>query len=195
MPNEDYGLGKLSFTQIKFETSTKTEEIRFSCWGGRFRIGVVKKGEFRPIYEFIASGDKGLVVRRMLEKIAKSSPGTRLPIVFSAWNKDERAWKPAHVLTFGKNDKNVYYVELQWKGSKYEATIKGPAGIALGSDSMSEAERSAYGLDYLIDYVTNTVRLQEILSNKKMEMAPGARGPAPVSGGDGGGNTDGMDLF
>ena len=52
---------------------------------------------------------------------------------------------------------------------------------------MSEAEKSSFGMEYILDYVANTVRIQEILTNKKMERtgsapsASSAQSSTPVS--------------
>ena len=187
MPAADYGLGQLSMSSVRIPTTTKNEEIRFVCWGGRFRINVTKTGDLKPIFEFICNGEKGLAVRRVMERILKASPGTRYPIIFSAWDNNERKFKPSHALTFVKDDKNVYRVELKYKGVTYEAVVKGPSGISFGSDAMSEAEKSSFGMEYILDYVANTVRIQEILTNKKMERtgsapsAPSAQSSTPGS--------------
>lgn len=174
MPTTDYGLGQLSMSSVRFPTTTKNEEIRFVVWGGRFRINVTKNGEMRPIFEFICTGEKGTVIRKIVERVIKASPGTRYPIIFSTWDNNERKFKPSHALTFLKDDKNVYRVELKYKGVTYESIIRGPSGISFGSEVMSEAEKSSFGIENLLDYITNVVRIQEILTNKKMERTNGA---------------------
>ncbi len=187
MPATDYGLGQLSMSSVRLPTSTKNEEIRFVCWGGRFRINVTKNNEMRPIFEFICTGVKSIIIRRTIERIIKSSPGTRYPIIFSAWDGNERKYKPSHALTFIKDDKNIYHVELKYKGITYESTVKGPNDIAFGSEAMSEAEKSSFGMEYLLDYVANTARIQEILTNKKMERPAGGgtqTNSAPAQSGD-----------
>ena len=181
MPGQDYNLGQLSWSSIRLPTTTKNEEIRFVVWGGRFRINVTKNGELRPIFEFICTGDKNIVIRKTIERVLKSSPGTRYPIIFSVWDQNERKFKPSHALTFIKDDKNVYHIELKYKGVTYESVVRGPNGISFGSEAMSDAERSNYGMEYLLDYVANTVRAQEILTNKKIE-----RTGTPASGSQGG---------
>lgn len=180
MPTTDFGLGQLSMSSVRLPTTTKNEEIRFVCWGGRFRINVTKNGEMRPIFEFICNGEKGIIIRRVIERVIKASPGSRYPIIFSTWDNNERKFKPSHALTFVKDDKNCYRVELKYKGVTYESLVRGPSGIAFGSEAMSDAEKSSFGMDYLLDYVANTVRVQEILTNKKMER-PGGSAPANSS--------------
>lgn len=174
MSSPDYGLGQLNMSRLKFPTTTKNEDITFCVWGGRFRINVTKTGELRPICEFVCTGEKGFIIRKTIERVIKSSPGTRYPIIFSQWDQNERKFKPSHAITFIKDDKNVYRVEIKYKGITYESIIRGPSGIAFGSDVMSDAEKSGYGIEYLLDYVSNTVRIQELLTNKKMERTPNA---------------------
>lgn len=193
MPATDYGLGQLSMTSVRLPTNTKNEEIRFVCWGGRFRINVTKNNEMRPIFEFICNGEKGLAIRRVMERTIKASPGTRYPIIFSTWDNNERKYKPSHALTFVKDDKNIYHVELKYKGITYDSIVKGPSGIAFGSEAMSDAEKSSFGMEYLLDYVANTVRIQEILTNKKMERPAGS--PPPSSGSAGSTPADDTDFF
>jgi len=181
MPTTDFGLGQLSMSSVRLPTVTQNEEIRFVCWGGRFRVNVTKKNDLRPIFEFTCNAEKGLVIRRIIERVMKASPSTRYPIIFSAWDNNERKYKPSHALTFIKDDKNVYRIELKYKGVTYESVVRGPAGIAFGSEAMSEAEKSSFGMEYLLDYITNTVRLQEILTNKKMERPGGNTGTSSAS--------------
>ncbi len=171
-----YTIGDLAFNGLRVKSVTGTENFQMKVWGGSLRVNITKEKEFKPIFERALTPAKVTVVKKMIEKIKTSSPGTKLPIVFSEWDRVEKKSAIDFVLTFLKDDKNMYHVEMQWKGNKYDCLLKGPFGISYGSDPMSEADKSAIELDTMLDWLNTVMPMQVILSNKKREFDASANG-------------------
>lgn len=168
----------LTYSFKSYPTTTKTEEIRFYVWGGRLRVGVRKTESRETICEFIISGEKKRLVRQTIEQILKASPGQARPIHLKKWNVEKKEWTIVAVLQFVKDPTNVYKIQMKYNGTTYESNVRGPADVDLGSEPMSNAQRSTIGLESLLDYLVETVPYQEVLTNKKREF-PGGGNSAP----------------
>lgn len=177
MANE-YGLGDLTFKGQVIRTTTGTETFQMKVWGGALRVGIVKEKEFKPIFERSLAPDKITIIKHTIQKILKASPNTKIPLVFSAFDREQKKPTIDFVLAFIKDDKNVYHIEMQWKGNKFDCILKGPYGVSIGSDAMGEAEKSATELETLYDWLCGVVPLQCVLTNKKREFDPNANGSA-----------------
>ena len=175
MANE-YGLGDLTFKGQTIKTSTGTETFQMKVWGGSLRVGIVKEKEFKPIFERALSADKITVVKHTIQKIMKASPNTKMPLVFSSYDREQKKPVIDFVLTFLKDDKNLYHIEMQWKGNKFDCLLKGPYGVSCGSDPMSDVERSAVELETLYDWICAIVPVQCILTNRKREFDANTNG-------------------
>ena len=169
MANE-YGLGDLSFKGQTIRTSTGTENFKMTVWGGSLRVNITKEKEFKPIFERTISPDKITIIKHTIQKIMKASPNTKLPLVFSSFDREQKKPVIDFVLTFLKDDKNLYHIEMQWKGNKFDCLLKGPFGVAYGSDPMTDVERSAIELETLYDWISYIVPIQSILTNRKREF-------------------------
>ena len=175
MANE-YGLGDLSFKGQTIRTSTGTENFKMTVWGGNLRVNITKEKEFKPIFERTISPDKITIIKHTIQKIMKASPNTKLPLVFSQYDREQKKPVIDFVLTFLKDDKNLYHIEMQWKGTKFDCLLKGPFGVACGSDPMTDVERSAIELETLYDWISYIVPVQCILTNRKREFDGSANG-------------------
>ncbi len=175
MANE-YGLGDLSFKGQTIRTSTGTETFQMKVWGGSLRVGIVKEKEFKPMFERSLAPDKITIIKHTIQKIMKASPNTKMPLVFSSYDREQKKPVIDFVLTFLKDDKNLYHIEMQWKGNKFDCLLKGPFGVACGSDPMSDVERSSIELETLYDWINSVVPIQCILTNRKREFDGSANG-------------------
>lgn len=172
----DYGLGDLSFKGQVIRTVTGTETFQMKVWGGSLRVGIVKEKEFKPMFERALSPDKITIIKHTIQKILKASPNTKMPLVFSSYDREQKKPVIDFVLTFLKDDKNLYHIEMQWKGNKFDCLLKGPFGVAYGSDPMSDVERSTIELETIYDWLTSIAPVQCVLTNRKREFDGSANG-------------------
>lgn len=175
MANE-YGLGDLSFKGQIIRTVTGTETFQMKVWGGAFRVGIVKEKEFKPMFERALAPDKVTILKHTIQKIMKASPNTKIPLVFSQYDREQKKPVIDFVLTFLKDDKNLYHIEMQWKGNKFDCLLKGPFGVAYGSEPMTDAERSAIEIETMYDWICNIAPFQCMFTNRKREFDGNANG-------------------
>lgn len=166
----DYGLNDLQMQNFTVRSTTGTDRLQFRVWGGSLRVSVIKEKDFKAIYELTIGMSKIPIIRKLIAQVAKSSPDSKYPAVFSTYDRDTKKWNTECVLSFIKDDKNMYRIEIQWKGNKYEFILRGPSGISYGSDPMGEAERSAIELETLDMYIKDYVPAQTILTNKRRNI-------------------------
>ena len=176
MANNAYGLGDLTFKGQSIRTSTGTETFQMKVWGGMLRVNITKEKEFKPIFERPIAPDKVTIIKHTIQKIMKASPNTKMPLVFNTYDREAKKSVIDFVLTFLKDDKNLYHIEMQWKGNKFDCTLKGPFGVSIGSDPMSEADRSAIEIETMYDWICSVVPIQCVLTNKKREFDSNANG-------------------
>ena len=171
MATQQYGLGDLNFNGQKMKTVTGNESFHMKVWGGSVRVNITKEKEFKPLFERALTPDKLTIVKRQIHQVMKASPGSKFPIVFSTWDREQKKSVIDYVLTFVKDDKNMYHIEMQWKGNKFDTLLKGPFGVSLGgSDGMSDAEKSSIELETLLDWITTVAPVQCILTNRRREF-------------------------
>lgn len=170
MSTQAYGLGDLMYNGQKVRTTTGNESLNFKVWGGSLRVNITKEKEFKPLFERPLPANKITIIKHLIEKVKKASPGAKFPMVCSMYNRETKQWATDYVLTFLKDDKNVYHIEIQWKGNKFDCVLKGPGGVSFGSDPMSDADKSAIELETLLDWITYIAPVQCMLTNKKREF-------------------------
>lgn len=188
-----YGLNDLSMHNVSLKSTTGTDRLVFRVWGGSLRLSVMKEKEFKPIFEKTIALNKIPIIQKMISQVAKASPDSKFPCVFSTWDPQLKKWSTESVISFVKDDKNVYHVEVQWKGNKFDFILKGPYGVSFGSDPMSDAERSALELETLDNYIKQIVPTQIVLTNKR-RVNP-ASGNNSSSSNSGGGDTESLNDF
>lgn len=176
MAGQSYGLGDLTFNGQRVRSTTGNESLNFKVWGGSLRVNVTKEKEFKPMFEKALAPNKVVVIKHLIDKVKKASPGSKFPMVCSEYKKDTKQWAVDYVLTFIKDEKNIYHIEIQWKGNKFDCVLKGPSGIAFGSDPMSDADKSNIELETLSNWLTYIAPVQCLLTNKKRDFDPSVNG-------------------
>ena len=171
MATQAYGLGDLMFNGQRIRTATGHETFQMKVWGGAVRVNITKEKEFKPLFERSLSPDKLTIIKRQIQSIMKASPGSKFPIVFSTWDREQKKPVIDFVLTFLKDDKNMYHIEMQWKGNKFDCLLKGPFGVSVGGpDGMSDAEKSSIELETMLDWITHVAPIQCLLTNRRREF-------------------------
>lgn len=196
MANVPYGLGDLRFADRKFKCATGTEEISFSVFGGSLRIGVNKTGEWKAFWSQTLNPIRQRILWDHINSLISKSPGTKDPIIFSRWDNEQKKQVPEWGIELQKDEKLVYHIVVNWKGNRYDAPIRGAYGVSFGSDNISEADASFYGIDDLRNWLNTTVPLQMVLTNKRREQnGGGSNGGARNNGGSNGGAAASDDYF
>ena len=197
MANAPYGLGDLRYADRKFKCATGTEEISFSVFGGTLRIGVNKTGEWKTFWSQPLNPIRQRILWDHINSLISKSPGTKDPIIFSRWDNEQKKQVPEWGIELQKDEKLVYHIIVNWKGNRYDAPIRGAYGVSFGSDNISEADASFYGIDDFRNWLNTTVPLQMVLTNKRKEQNGngGSTGGTRNNGGSNGGAAASDDYF
>ena len=185
MAGQEYGLGDLRWADRRYKTASGTEEIVFSVYGGNLSIGVCKQGEWKPFWQKGINPIRQRVLLARMKEMVSKGPGSKDPIVISRWDPEAKKHVPEWGIEFQKDEKMMYHIVVSWKGNKHDAILRGAYGIAFGSDNITEANASFFGLDDLMTWLDKTVPVQAMLTNKRREQTGGPRqGGAPRQGGN-----------
>lgn len=197
MANNAYGLGDLNFSRRNYKTAAGTDEIVFSVFGGSLSVGVCKAGEWKPYWKQTINPVRQRILLNRLNTLITKSPGTKDPIIFSRWDSEQKKHVPEWRLEFQKDEKMVYHIIVAWKGQTHDAVIRGAYGVAFGSDNISEADASFFGIDDFKHWLGTTVPTQMILTNKRRDPQQngGGRGGSYNGPSNGGGSSNSDEYF
>jgi len=171
--NEPMTLSDISWPMLTFKSADGTKgKLVFKVWGGMVRIGIVNEGEMKTFFERPLNLQKLALIKLELKKLIKAGPETKCPLVFSTWDPVEKKAKTDWVLAFIKDSKLVYHIEIHCAGNIYKFTLKGPFGIARGSDPMTDADKSEIEMQGLQDFLEMQAPIAAIFSNRR--RAPGS---------------------
>lgn len=179
--NEIWGLSDLTYTPFVLMGQNDVK-LSFKVFGGSTFVDV-KKGNSNQseVWKSISAIHREVILD-VIDKIQDASPETRMPIVIAAWNKQDRKFATDYILEFVKDSKMVYHINVIVKGATFEFALNGPNGISIGSDPLSEAQRSMYTLRALKDWIKVRSVLQSVLSNKRRDPSTFRGGSRSTNG-------------
>ena len=96
--------------------------------------------------------------RKLAEKILTCPPETKLPMKFTTYDMQSKQEKLLWVLVFEKDAKMCYRIHLtdaQNGGRTYSFALNGSRSVQIGSEPMSESDRSADMLQDFADWFKN----------------------------------------
>lgn len=198
--NKAYGLADLSFTPFKMKCANGVDEMSFRVWGGMLRVEVrnTKSQDFKPVFSKSINMQLLTMLCAQMNRIKSASPETNLPMVLQRYNPEQKHWDTDWVISFQKDNKMVYHIIIQTKGNKYDAVLKGPGGVAYGSEPISDGDKSQIALATLENYFKRDVPIQVAMTSKKREFNSnngGGNGGAPANNNPPPAGTSGEDYF
>ena len=183
MANEVWGLSDLTYTPFVL-MGQNDMKLTFKVSGGSTYIDVAKNGgrqQQSDVFRSISAIHREVILD-VIQKIQDAGPETRMPIVISRFVKEERKFATDYILEFVKDSKMVYHINVIIKGATFEFTLNGPAGISIGSDPLSDAQRSTYTLRALKDWFKFKSVIQSVLSNKRRDPSTFRNGSRSTNG-------------
>lgn len=182
MANEAWGLSDLTYTPFVL-MGQNDMKLTFKVSGGSTYLDVTKVGSRQQsdVFKSISAIHREIILD-VITKMQEASPETRMPIVIAAWNKQDRKFATDYILEFVKDSKMVYHINVIVKGATYEFTLNGPSGISIGSEPLSEANRSMYTLRALKDWLKYKSVVQSVLSNKRRDPSTFRNGSRSTNG-------------
>lgn len=100
---------------------------------------------------------KSHMIEKVAEKIMAASPETKISVKFSDFDKNSKQWRLSWVITFEKDAKMCYRLHLTDAASSqtHVFALRGPSDVSIGSDVMSDADKSIVMMKDLISWFTS----------------------------------------
>lgn len=177
-------LDDIQMPNLLIPSAASKDKLRFSIWGGYIRFGIVKEGEYKAFFEKTLSGAKFVIFKHALNKMIKANPESKEVLVYQKWDQEQKKYITDYVVKIIKDAKQVYSIAISVNGGdgEYVFNLKGPGGIAFGSNPMTESEKSHFAMMELMDWLTNTAPVATILSSRKKTFDKNkGSGSAPAS--------------
>jgi len=137
------------------------ESIAFNVFGGRVGFTVWAGGGGSRLLSQNFTLDSLCMFKRDLKAVRDGQPGITRTLVFQDWDKNEKKWKTASSLIIGKDDKNVYYFEVQFNANGTHKSIRfnlrASASVTSTTDETSPAIASAIRLEAMIVWIDDHV--------------------------------------
>lgn len=182
MANDAWGLESLTYSPFVLLGAGTDYKLKFQVYGGSTYINVMKeKAKDSEIFKTMNAIVKEIVIDH-IDKIETAGPETRYPIVIGRYDKNERKFVTDYIVELYKDSKLVYHICIIVKNGKYDFVLNGPNGISIGSEPLSEADRSMYCLRSLKTWLKYRSELQGTLSNKRRDPSTFRGGSRSTSG-------------
>jgi len=180
MAENTYNLNGL----YKLRSESGQSTLQFNCFNGNTSLAVFR-GEF-------GSGNKptsitiNAVARKMLidimTEVLKGAPGSKQPLIFKKWNNDIKKREVANILTVGKDENNVIYIEVKAGNNAPEKfPLKGDKNLERSAEVDSDGSRSKTEAEALLAFMRIHWETASLLSRFNMT-------PMSYGGKKGGGN-------
>lgn len=187
-----------------FQLSSKASKhsLKFEIWNGGLSLNVWDQENTSrgPVFKKPMNSDTIQLLLTEVKAIIKDSPDTKKPIVISAYDRDEKKYKPNYLLTLIKNGEQMYQLQISHKGQDGEKSylfdFVSVGGISRGSEQMGVGERSLLRLQSFITWLSITVPVAKVITKRKY-TGGGKSGNSGQGGGGGnpGGDSGGGSFF
>lgn len=153
------------------------DTLNLSAFNGQTSIIVWKKGENKPTIKVNIGTYAASKMIKKLKELSAAPGEARVPLVFSAWNRDNKAFEPDYTICLVKDDRAMYSIELSGHGSSAKFTISASQHISDGSNSINKEMRSHEGVIELITVLDKYIPIADIVSSYRISK-PNANKPA-----------------
>lgn len=147
----------------------------------------------RPVVRMSIDAAARMNIVNLLKDILDSTPDTRRSFIQMQYNRDQKSYEPHTTFTFGKDEKNLLFVEV---GNKIltppvKFVFKCSNSFTLGADPLSDMEKSKLHVLSFIETLEKKIPTAELLSTWNMTNQPRNGGGRGNNGGGGGYNRGG----
>ena len=180
---------ELTFSPYKVKASSGDIALSIRVFQGTPRFSIHDNTTNKLVFDRPLTGDKWTIVTRTISKATNLTPGTKTDLIFSTYNPTTKKVEHDWNFSLMKDERQGYAIAIAWAGSRHVFPLRGINNVSVGSDPMTEADRSALALETLINFVRSTVPFQMVMSNGK-EYWQNMRKSGAMSN-NGGGNRGG----
>ena len=158
--------------KLQIRAKDGKETLNLDMWNGRVQLTVWgAQGGGGPLFKQSMTTDLTSVFKYQLNKIKEAQPETKLPIVISEWKMEEKKYLKKAVITIGKDERQVIYIDASFKrgdgGKTLRFELKIPNTVALGDEPMKDSTKSLFKVNAILEWFEDIVPLAAILTGKK----------------------------
>lgn len=153
--------------------------LAFSAFNGQSSITVWKKNESgKPSLKVNIGCYAAAKLMKKLNELLAVPTEARVPLVFSAWNRDSKAFEADCTVCLVKDDKAMYSIELSGHGTSAKFNIQSSQHISDGSSTTTKEMRSHEGVIELITILNKYIPLADMLSSFRLPKSGNDNKPA-----------------
>ena len=149
--------GQFNTTRLyTLRSESNQSTLSFSAYNGTPQLAIFK-GEYvagaRPDSIMVSA-----IVRKMLiecfTECIKAAPGAKFPIILRKWNNEKKTRDIANVLTPGKDDNGVFFLEIKvGNGAPEKFPLRGDKNIERSGEMESDSNRSKHEVEALLMFL------------------------------------------
>jgi len=167
--SEGYCLGDLTFAPFHLSGAGTNDRCQIKVWSGTLCINITRDKENKNAFYKTLNSSLRQILLDSVETILKASPETSRPVVISSYNRETRQWVTDWIMELYKDSKMVYHLKISNKDFKYDFLFKGPSGVSIGNDPLSDAQKSEISMKDFRNFLVHHVPVQLAMSNKKKD--------------------------
>lgn len=164
------------------------DRAMFKVWNGRIRLAVHNgKTLGKPKMEILISPYVVEAIKLTIKAMEPKAPGEKQSILISEYDRDAKQYKPSSNMTFIKDDKGAWLIQITAMGATQTFAFSSPKNISMGSEPPTERDRSALAIRAFLTWLEIKAPILTVLTKrsdtggKNFGNRPG--GGAPAQGG------------
>jgi len=158
---------ELTFAPYRVKASSGDVALSIRVFQGTPRFSVIDNATNKLVFDRPLTGDKWTIVVRTISKAVNLTPGTKTDLIFSTYNMTTKKVEHDWNFSLMKDERQGYAIAIAWAGSRHVFPLRGINNVSVGSDPMTDADRSALALETLINFVKSIMPFQMVMSNNK----------------------------
>lgn len=157
--------------KITIKAKDGKESLALSVYSGTVGLAVWGGQQGGPLFKHTLNPDKRSLVKHHLRKAKEAQPETKFPMIIQKWDADNRKFIKEAVITIGKDEKQVVYIEISFKsgdsGKTLRFDLKMSGGVSLGDEPMADSTKSIFKVNALLEWFEEMVPVACVLTGKK----------------------------
>lgn len=153
------------------------ERLSFNVFGGRVGFTIFSGNGSNRLNSQSLGLDAITMLKRDLVAVRDGQPGTVRTMVFQKWDMDAKKYNTTGNLIIGKDDKNVYYLEIQFNHNgdhkSLRFNMRAVSSVTSSTDEPDERIKSAIRMDALIMWLEDCVPTMMVLTNRPFTRGGG----------------------
>jgi hypothetical protein len=166
------------------------DRMIWQVFRGQVGISLVHDNNFKNAFRVSLQDEMRAVIELTIEKLRKADAGAKYPLVVSKWNPQDKKQERDYVITLGKDEQRIYYIEFDFGKGVQRFKFPKISKIQAGTDPYPEAEQSAIRMKVFSDWLKFMAPVEMVNTSPTQDEIQQAR-QSRGGGNDGGGSSGG----